>query len=188
MRIENIEGSDLRFYFRIFVAIAVFAAFGVWAHAQIGTEPLQITLACERASDFTFRLTVHNVSTAPTAAVIGTILGNDKKYLLGSVGFTLTRPGAADVNFDYFDPTVAVVGGRVDPWLVPLPVGASYSVVISIPKGFRDLFSTPVGVRVRLTTQQIGNTNLDVQGLRFIHVWVGTLTSDQISFPNSCRP
>ena len=131
----------MRFHVQMFLAIAVFAAFGVWAHAQVGTDPLRITLACERASDFTFRLTVHNVSTAPTVAVIGTILGNDKKYLLGSVRFTLTRPGAADTNFDYVDPTVAVVGGRIDPWLVPLPEGASYSVVISIPKGFRDLFS-----------------------------------------------
>jgi len=178
----------MRSCFRVFGTVAVFAAFRVGTQAQAGPNPLQLTLACERASDFTFRLTFQNVGAAPTAAIIGSVLGNDRKYLVGSLGFTLSRAGAADTNFDYFDPTVVGVGGRVDQWLVPLPVGASYSVVVSIPKGIRDLFSTPADMHARLTTQENRNPNLDVQGLRFIHVWVGTLTSERISFPNSCRP
>jgi hypothetical protein len=41
----------------------------------------------------------------PTAAIIGTILGNDKKYLPDQIDFTISRRGSADVNFHYFDPS-----------------------------------------------------------------------------------
>ena len=173
---------------RVFTTIAVFGTFGLTSAAQTtAIDPLRLTLECEQASTLTFRLTLQNVSTEPTAAVIGTILANDKKYLPGSLAFTLKRTGVADSTFTYVDPSVSVVGGRVDPWLVPLPAGASYSVVVSIPRGVRESFATPAEVHVRLTTNEIGNPNLDVQGLRFIHVSVGTLTSDRIHFPESCR-
>ena len=171
----------------VFVTIAAFAAFGVGAQAQTEIDPLLLTLVCERASDLTFRLTLQNVSKAPTAAVIGAVLGIPKKYLPGRLRFTLSRVGAADTSFDYFDPTVILVGGRVDPWLVPLPTGASYSMVVSIPSGFRELFSAPSQVHVSLTTQEFGRLSGDVQGLRFTDVWVGTLTSAPIAFPNSCH-
>jgi hypothetical protein len=98
----------------------------------------------------------------------------------------MKRAGVADTNFDYFDPSVAAVAGRLDPWLIPLPAGAAYSVAVSIPRGFQELFSTPADVQIRLTTQEIGSPNGDLQGLQLIHVWIGTLTSDWIRFPDSC--
>ena len=155
--------------------------------AQTVEPPFRLAVRCERASDLVFRFILENVSDEPTAAVIGTILGNDKKYLPGPLGFTLRRAGEADVNFDWFDPSVVGIAGRIDPWVIPLPAGASYSVRVLIPNGFRHLFFTPADVRVRLTTREIANPNGDLEGLRFIHVWIGTLTSDWIHVPESCR-
>jgi hypothetical protein len=178
----------VRFQLSLDLAILVaFATVGLRAGPQTPTDQLLLTLACERPSDLTFRLTLHNVSTVSTAAVIGTILANDKKYLLGRVAFTVTRAGVADSTFDFFDPSVPTVAGRVDPWLIPLPAGASYSVVVSIPEGFRELLAGIADVRARLTTRENRNPNLDVQGLRFIHVWIGTLISDPIHLPDACR-
>ena len=164
----------------------LFTAVAVGAAAQTNSKPLRLVLGCEEGSTPTFRLTVHNVSDAPAAAVIGMILANDKKYVPGPLSFTVSRPGVADINVDYFDPSVAGVAGRVDPWLIMLPPGAAYSAVISIPKGLREWFSIPAEVRARFTTQRLGPLNGDVQGLQFIHVWVGVLTSDRVSFPNDC--
>src|ERR1700722_1281696 len=114
----------------LFLGLALFVAFatvGLKARAQIPTDQLLLTLACEGPSDLTFRLILQNTSAVPTAAVIGTILANDKRYLLGRVAFTVTRAGVADTAFDVFDPSVSTIAGRVDPWLIPLPAGASYS-------------------------------------------------------------
>jgi hypothetical protein len=152
--------------------------------AQAG--PLQLRLTCETERELVFRFALQNINAAPTAAVIGSILANDKKYLPGALSFTLKRAGEAGVSFDWFDPSVPGVAGRVDPWLIPFPPGAGYSVTVGIPNEFRHLFTSPAEVRIRLTTGKIGERNDDMQGLQFIHVWTGTLTSDWLRFPESC--
>jgi hypothetical protein len=130
--------------FRIILA-ALLAAFTTTAHAQ--TEAPRLVLACSRSATSTFRLTMQNVGNTPTAVVIGSILGNDKKYVPEGLQFTLRRDGTADTDVDWFDPSVAGVGGRIDPWLVPLPAGASYSIAVLIPESQRHLFAAPAAVR-----------------------------------------
>jgi hypothetical protein len=145
-----------------------------------------LILARQKASTLTFGLTLQNTASVPTAAIIGTILGNDKKYLPDQVDFTISRPGAADVNFHYFDPSAPAVGGRLDPWLIQLPPGASYTIRVSVPPSASDIFATPGAIRVRLTTRELGRVSSFLQDLQFIHVWIGTLTSNPIAFPSDC--
>jgi hypothetical protein len=78
-------------------------------------------LACQKESTLTFGLTLQNRAAAPTASVIGTILANDKKYLPDQVDFTISRPGAADINFRYFDPAIPAVAGRLRRGLAERP-------------------------------------------------------------------
>lgn len=160
------------------------------------TAPLQLLLACSQASELTIRFTVHNVSTTPTAAVIGTILGNDKKYLPARLTLTVRRAGVPDATLPYIDPTGSFVAGRLDPWLITLPPDASYSVPVPA-QNFRhtasltkEPFSAPADLQLRLATREIDRTSTssDMQGLSLIHVWVGTLTSDWVRFPSDCHP
>jgi hypothetical protein len=177
---------------RTLATVLLVAACGGVTRAQPAADPLRLALACERASEVTFRFTLQNVSTAPTAAVIGTILANDKKYLPERLGLTVRRSGVPDTYLEYVDTSMlGVIGGRLDPWLIALPAGASYSVVIPAhfalsPTSVRESFSSPAELRLHLMTREIGNPNFDVQGLRVIHVWVGTITSDWIHFPDAC--
>jgi hypothetical protein len=156
------------------------------ADAQSQAAQPDLVLACQEASPPTFGLTLQNTASVPTAAIIGTILGNDKKYVTAEIDFTISRPRAADVNFRYFDPSVPAVGGRLDPWLVQLPPGASYTIRVTVPQGYRDLFETPGAIRVRLTTHELGRVSSFLQDLQFIHVWIGTLTSNSVAFPSDC--
>src|SRR4029077_13108081 len=96
-------------------------------HAQ--AIPLRLVLACSQASELMFRFTMQNVSATPTAAVIGTILANDKNYI-PTLELTVRRAGTPDVTLTYVDRTAVGVGGRLDPWLIALPVDASYSVTV----------------------------------------------------------
>ena len=173
------------------VLLAVFAT-TVAAQVPAQAGPLRLVLECSQASELTFRFTVQNVSAAPTAAVIGTILGNDQKYLPDHLEMTVRRAGVSDTNLKYS--VGGVVGGRLDPWLVALPAGASYSVAVPA-RYFRlgtrlaqEPFVVPAELQLRLTTREVGKPQNDLQGLSFIHVWVGTLTSDWIQFPKDCRP
>jgi hypothetical protein len=55
-------------------------------NAQSTPVPLRLSFECDRSQELTFRFTLQNVSTSPTAAVIGVVLGNDKKCLPDSQG------------------------------------------------------------------------------------------------------
>jgi hypothetical protein len=158
------------------------------------TIPLQLVLGCSQRSELTVRFTLYNVSPTPTAAVIGITLANDKKYLPTGVELTVRRAGIPDVALTYVDPTVPAVAGRVDPWLIPLPPDASYSVAVPA-RNFRltphlaeEPFSAPADLQLHLATREVGRTNNDMQGIRLIHVWVGTLTSNWVRFPSDCHP
>ena len=164
----------------------ILAASATTTTVRAKTDPLRLVFACSQASELTFRFTIQNVGATPTAAVIGTILGNDKKYLPDRLDLTLRRAGVPDVKLTYVDTSVGVIGGRLDPWLIALPPDASYSVVVSAqnfrltPNLAKEPFPAPADLRLHLATREIGRTNGDVQGLSLIHVWVGTLT--QIGF------
>jgi hypothetical protein len=73
-------------------------------HAQ--TAPLRLVLACSQASELTVRFRIQNVSTTPTAAVIGTILANDRKYHPFGLELTVRRAGIPDIKLSYIDPIV----------------------------------------------------------------------------------
>jgi hypothetical protein len=165
---------------------ALCATFGTAAYAQTGTDPLRLTLDCEQARALKFRVTLHNMSVVPTAAVVGTIIGNDKWYVPDHLELTVRRPGDSDTHLHYFDPTVpAAIAGRLDAWLITLPAAGSYS--IAVPVDPREMFSGPADLQAQWTTRANEPMNSDVQGQRAIHVWIGTLTSDWIHVPDDCR-
>jgi hypothetical protein len=168
------------------VVLVLLMALAPASDAQSQAPKPDLVLACRKTSTLTFDLTLQNTASVPTAAIIGTILGNDRKYLPDQVDFTISRPGAADVNFHYFDPSAPAVGGRLDPWLIQLPPGASDTIRVSVPPSARDILATPGAVRVRLTTRELGRVSSFLQDLQFIHVWIGTMTSNPIAFPSDC--
>jgi hypothetical protein len=80
----------------------------------------------------------------------------------------------------------------LDPWLVALPKGASYSLALPAShfsmQGSRQTFSLPAEVRLQLQLAPWDkrDLNLDLEGLRFIIAWTGTLTSNWIQTPSDC--
>ena len=176
------------------IAIAVlYAGFTIPTAAQMPPGPLRLSLACQQTHELAFRFAIQNVSTEPAAAVIGIILGNDRKYLPGPLSLTVRRAGVPDVHLQYVDLSVAAIAGRIDPWLITLPAGASYSVAVPArnflpgPRLVEESFSAPAELQLQLTTQETGEPNPDLSGLRFIRVWIGTLVSDRLQFPGQCH-
>jgi hypothetical protein len=139
----------------------VLVAFPVAAQT---TDPLRLGLECLQAHELKFRFTIQNISKASTAAVIGSILGNDKRYLPGWLDLIVRRAGFPDVRLKYFDPTVPGVAGRLDLWLIQLPPDASYSVTVPAqnfvltPSLAEWPFSAaPADLQMRLTTGHRNN-------------------------------
>jgi hypothetical protein len=198
-------------HLRCFLAASLSIALSLGDAKAQPSPPLRLTLACAEGAAtgdprpatgdvrpatseprLTFRLTIDNASSTPTAVIVGAILGNDKTYLLQRVELTVRRTGAPDERLTYVDPSVAGIAGRVDPWLVALPAGASYSIsvparhFVSLPDHAPGEFANAVKVQAQLTTHDMDNPNLDMQGLKFVKVWVGTLTSEWIDVADGC--
>jgi hypothetical protein len=153
------------------------------------TAPLpRLVLQCSQRTPLTLRLTVRNAGSEPTAVVIGGILANDRKYLLGSLAFVLHRDLDADATVQYVDPTFnGIVGGRVDDWLVALPPGSAYSVVLPMSEALRRNFSQSANVSARLAAlPHSEHSSSDLAGQRFVHLWTGTLVSESVRIPESC--
>jgi hypothetical protein len=174
------------------IALAVLCAgLPIPASGQTNRQPLKLSLECQQKPEPMFRLSIKNVSTVPAAAVIGIVLGNDKHYMLTSLSLAVRRPGIADMILEYVDPSVPAVAGRIDPWLITLPAGASYSLVVPArnfllhSKPLDKPFAAPAELQLRLTTEK-NEPNPDLKALAIIRVWIGTLVSDRLKFPGQC--
>jgi hypothetical protein len=66
---------------------------------------------------------------------------------------------------------------------IPFPFRRHF---VSLLNHVPDHLTNPARVQLQLTTHVIDDPNLDMQGLRFIKVWIGTLTSDWIDIPGTC--
>jgi hypothetical protein len=152
---------------------------------------LRLGIACTQGPELALRLTIENGGQAPVPVVLGGILGYHKKYLPGSIRLVVRRNGSPERLLDYVDPTTPGVAGRVDPWLVPLPAGASYTIVlparhfVSPGAHVPERFASPARVQVSLRTSGI-EPNVDTEGLQFVKPWIGTLTSEWIDMPAAC--
>jgi hypothetical protein len=173
----------------VLLALVVMAGgSSIWA-AQEQSSPFRLTLSCSRTDEVVFRFTLQNVSADPNAAIIGMILGNDKKFL--AEGFLLRLLGSG-TELHFVDVSVPGIAGRVDPWLVMLPPGAAYSGVIPAscfrrsPELSYETFQVPARVQLHLTTRPVQPPNLDMMGISLIRVWTGTVGSNELDVPGQC--
>ena len=142
-----------------------------------------VTLAL--ASDATgakYYASFRNEGAKPLFLVLGTITANDKWLCPDRIELLITGPdGKAHRSPSRFgcNPSGGI-GGRMDPFVVPLAAGVSYSLPVL------DLHGAPAGryiIKASITGVSIAlrSCNLDMQGLSLIHYWTGVVESSTIT-------
>lgn len=179
------------------IAIAASVALRAGDQSRADLPGLILELICD-ASDATgpgLRATVRNTGLEDTAIVLGITLANGKVYLPTSVTLRVRRPPSEDEEeLSYGHPEHAVFSGRLDPWVVPLPRGSSYTLSIpashfhSTKTPFKTLEITeqPLEMRLALDARPIGRVSNDMAGLRCLRLWAGTLASHAVRAPIDC--
>ena len=76
-----------------------------------------------------FRVEMRNSSAQDLVLNLGFEL-NEKKQYINAVEYTLTTPDGRVLHLHPMEP--AIITGRVDPLIVPLPAGASYSFLVDL--------------------------------------------------------
>jgi len=174
------------FQFAIVIWIACFGAQDLSAQSQ--DQTLALDFRCDRRLDsLEFTIAIHNGGSTDTSLVIGGILGNGRKYLASALAVEV-RGTNGFTRYAYSDPSVPGIAGRLDPWVVGLPVRSAFSITRPWNHFWADGKSLspapePFDVRVRIEAREIPNEF----AIPDFQAFVGELVSYWISVPNECR-
>jgi hypothetical protein len=158
------------------------------------TPQVELGLQCLAAANGPeLRVALKNTGTGDANVVFGITLGNGRTYHASALVLEVKRrDGDAIESFQTADSSYSVAG-RLDPWIVPLPVGSEFSITRPIGV-FRSPDNTPLSIsgsmelRVKVISRRENRPRGDdAVGPGLVHVLPGDLQSAWISVPESCR-
>lgn len=163
--------------------------------AQETMPPVEIELQCKaqaNLSDLTF--TLRNPGTADTAVVLGSTLGNGSVYLAQALSIEVRFVGTSSSStFIYFNRDHALVAGRQDPWILPLPARSEFSLTIRSEDFWLTDLNKPLSdmrdiaeINAHLTAGKIVDVSLDMPGVALTRVWIGEAQSSALPVPSDC--
>jgi hypothetical protein len=136
------------------------------------------------------RVEFRNSSAQDLVLNLGIALGNGAKQYPMAINLALTTPDGRTLHLEPMGP--GFVAGRIDPLVVPLPAGATYSFLADLkqywaPKDKIWGFNLPPG-RYTIQAEYTGRglsqlqANLDMKGIVLMPYWIGTVTTTPLMF------
>ncbi len=185
------------------VSRALVLGLGLWAacttNAQeirsgntqsVASLRLTLTQIQDASARPVFRAELHNAGDEDLILNLGMMLANGKKQYADRIHLLLTDPHGKLLHLDVTGP--GFIAGRVDPMVVPLPVGATFVLSIdlkdySAPKEkIWALDLTPGQYTLSAEYTGVGvpqrAANLDMQGISLMPYWTGTVDSNALPF------
>jgi len=152
-------------------------------------EPLDLTLVAT-PTPTQFLVELHNPGRGDLVLNVGIALANGSKQYPDRVLFTLAMPDGKVRHLE--PPEPGFIAGRLDPLIVPLPAGATFSFPIDLKKctASREKIwklGFPPG-RYTLQAQYSGarvpgaEANLDMKGIALMPFWTGNAQSSPVVF------
>lgn len=135
----------------------------------------------------TFHVSIENVEDNDTIINLGMMLGNGLTLWPTAFRLFLIGPDEKSRELDYL---TGPVGGRVDDYLVPLRVGSTHTLRLSLndfiypeARNLRiDMKPGQYRIHAELTSNEIGHVNSGEKCIRLRRVWQGKLQSDAVEF------
>ncbi len=156
------------------------------AERQAGS--VGVVLTCRVSADaIELRAALRNVGKSDTAIALGSVLANGKKYLADAVSADISNAGGT-TRFRYGDPTVPIVAGRVDPWVITLPVDSKFVLEWPLSHFWTHgmLLSDepqPYDVRIDVVARSVPRAF----GIPDFKLFVGEFRSAWIRVPDDCE-
>jgi hypothetical protein len=153
---------------------------------QMSIYPDQASRADSKAPKF--RIELRNAGESDLILNLGIMLA--KKQYPNAIVLILTDAQGKSGRFDLREPWF--VAGRLDPLVLPLPTGASFSIPVDLEKYWAaaskefDYKLKPGGysLEAQFTGKGVSQqeANLDVKGIALMPYWTGTVTSNRLQF------
>ena len=163
----------------LLVALGVSAGPAIEANRQEPKAELRLSLQVEPyRDDAEYALAFANVGEVDTVLNLGIMLANGRRQLPSAIQLVFTDSTGNDAQAEFAMPPI---GGRVDDYLIPLRAGSQYSVRLAASSFHRVTFDAE-SVRARFVGKEAGSANPDVEGLKFLPFWIGTIESNVVNF------
>jgi hypothetical protein len=160
---------------------------------QCGTPVGGVALCLSRSAE-PGGVTLELRNTGPKDAVLnlGIMLANGARQYPTAITLMLTDAEGKEHHAELAEPA-GVIGGRLDPFIVPLPSGASLKLPVRISKclwyasGQLEDFRPDPTKRYRVQAQFTGKgvnqaeANLDMKGIALMPYWTGILVSNTVA-------
>ena len=159
---------------------------------QTQDKALEITLVRVQPDSLKplFRVELHNAGEQPLILNLGMMLANGKKQYANAVTLSLTDGHGRTTPLELLGP--AFVAGRIDPLVVPLPKGATFTLPVNLadyisPKNnVWQVTLTPGAYTISVAYAGVGvpqqQANLDMQGISLMPYWTGAVRSNAVAF------
>ena len=159
-----------------------------WGEAVSG---LQMTIYLDEGAPSKvpkFRVALRNAGPNDLVVNLGMMLANGKRQYPNAVALTLTDAQGKSRRLDLREP--GMIAGRVDPFVVPIPVDATFSIPVNLDR-YWPAVSNEFDYKLKpgtysLEAQFTGRSvsqreaNLDVKGIALMPYWTDTVTSNQL--------
>ena len=166
----------------------------LWADPFRGlaAELLEVSLTQVKgeSSQPSFKVHLHNMSDHALVLNAGIMLGNGKVQYATSIKLVLTDEHGRVLNLSLIGP--ALIAGRVDPLILPLPPGSTFSLPVKLeqyndPKNNIWKLDLPTGtyaLRATFKSEAVPQqqTNLDMRGFVLMPYWTGEVKSPEFQF------
>ena len=166
-----------------------------WGEASDGLQ-MRIEPESSRTAVPTFRVAFRNSGDRDLVVKLGITLANGAKQYPNAVVLMLTDAQGKSRQLDPIEP--AFVAGRLDPFILLLPVGATFSVPINLAKYWAatsreweyKLTAGTYTLEAHFTGASVSGpeANLDVQGISLMPFWKGTIASNRLRFEVRTQP
>jgi hypothetical protein len=137
-----------------------------------------------------FKVELRNVGDSDLILNLGIMLANGRRQYPNAIVLTITDSLGKARRFDLREP--AYIAGRVDPLIVPLPVGSTFSVPVDLDKYWAatskefeyKLERGPYLLEAQFSGKAVPQqqANLDVKGIALMPFWMGSITSNRLQF------
>jgi len=158
-------------------------------------QGLEMTVSIDAAAESQstlpkFKVELRNVGDHDLTLNLGTMLANRRRQYPNAVVLTITDSQGKARRFDLREPTY--IAGRMDPLIVPLPVGSTFSVPVDLDKYWaatskefeykleRGTYLLEAQFSGKAVSQH--QANLDVKGIALLPFWMGSVTSNRLQF------
>ena len=181
---------------RVFSALGALLLIALTALAQGGGAPvsgLELALSVDQSNAVPskipkFRIEFRNVGADDLILNVGIMLANGKKQYPNAVALMLTDSQQRSRVLVLREP--GFIAGRMDPWVLPLSVGSTFSIPVDLDKYWAapthefdyKLRPGAYSLQAQFTGKRVTQTNLDTKGIALMPYWEGTIASNQVRF------